>query len=54
MMLSDFVDRANECWRLATRTHSPHDQELFELMARAWAGQKEEAGQDSSHPERPH
>lgn len=46
-MMQEFSERAAECLRLARRTFSPHDQKLFEAMARAFAG--EEKGKAGAH-----
>jgi hypothetical protein len=45
-MMNEFFQRAAECLRIARRTHSEHDKELFEAMARAFTGEDEDEERD--------
>ena len=43
-LIYDFSDRAEECVRLAQRTTSAHDWELFMGLAWAWYGMADAGG----------
>ena len=54
MLLQDFSERAEEYIRLAQRTASPHDRELFTELARAWYGVEDKQPSPADQPQQMH
>jgi hypothetical protein len=51
MLIREFSERAAECIRMAERSRSDHDRDLFITLARAWCGVTEETPRTESRPQ---